>query len=220
MQEPIQSQTYVSKLRVGTKTIENVHEDIEETVLARLLPHYKKANLAFPPKELCFIVLKAEKILEVWGENGQDWRFIRSYPVLGASGVAGPKLREGDRQVPEGIYRITWLHPNSSYHLSMKLNYPNEYDHQQANRERRTQLGGDIFIHGKDLSIGCVAIGDASIEDLFITVSKVGINNVKVIIVPNDLRKKEPIKGEYYHRLPWLKELYAELKTELTNYCR
>jgi len=220
MQEPIQSQTYVSKLRVGTKTIENVHEDIEETVLARLLPHYKKANLAFPPKKLCFIVLKAEKILEVWGENGQDWRFIRSYPVLGASGVAGPKLREGDRQVPEGIYRITWLHPNSSYHLSMKLNYPNEYDHQQANRERRTQLGGDIFIHGKDLSIGCVAIGDASIEDLFITVSKVGINNVKVIIVPNDLRKKEPIKGEYYHRLPWLKELYAELKTELTNYCR
>lgn len=155
-QEPFQPQTHVSQLRVGTKTIENVHEDIEATVLARLLPYYKKTNLAFPPQKLCFIVLKAEKILEVWGKNEQEWRFIRSYPVLGASGVAGPKLREGDRQVPEGIYRITWLHPNSSYHLSMKLNYPNEYDRQQAKLEGRTQLGGDIFIHGKDLSIGCV----------------------------------------------------------------
>lgn len=72
----------------------------------------------------------------------------------------------------------------------------------------------------KTFQLVVFAIGDAPIEDLLITVSKVGINNVKVIIVPNDLRKKEPIKGEYYHRLPWLKELYAELKTELTNYCR
>jgi murein L,D-transpeptidase YafK len=81
-----------------------------------------------------------------------------------ASGKAGPKLREGDGQVPEGIYRIDGLNPNSSYHLSLKLNYPNDFDLEQARTEGRTELGGDIFIHGKAVSIGKTRAGRVGIR--------------------------------------------------------
>jgi L,D-transpeptidase catalytic domain len=95
----------------------------------------------------------------VWVETSGQVVFIHSYSVLVASGHNGPKLREGDRQVPEGFYRITSLNPNSSYHLSIKLNYPNAFDQQHADEEGRDRLGGDIFIHGKAASIGCLAMG-------------------------------------------------------------
>ena len=97
-----------------------------------------------------------------------------------------------DYQVPEGLYRIAYLNPASSYHLSMKVDYPNAFDHQQAVRERRTRLGGDIFIHGKNVSIGCVAIGDPGIEELFTLAADTGIARMKVILAPNDLRIGAP----------------------------
>ena len=90
--------------------------------------------------------------------------------------------------MPEGVYRIEYLNPNSSYHLSMKVDYPNAYDPAMAKRDGRTRLGGDIFIHGKDVSIGCVALGDRAIEELFTLVAETGTERVKVIIAPNDLR--------------------------------
>jgi murein L,D-transpeptidase YafK len=97
-----------------------------------LCPPFAQAGVVYPPDELTLLGLKAERSLEVWALSGDSWSFIKSYPIKGASGNAGPKLREGDRQVPEGIYRIIGLNPNSSYHLSMKLNYPNEFDLQKA----------------------------------------------------------------------------------------
>ena len=69
------------------------------------------------------------------------------YPILAASGVLGPKLREGDKQVPEGIYGAEALNPNSKFHLSIRLNYPNTFDRRMAQSDGRTQLGGDIMIH-------------------------------------------------------------------------
>lgn len=91
--------------------------------------------------------------------------------MLAASGGPGPKLREGDLQVPEGVYRLTAFNPNSSYHLSLRVDYPNAEDRAAEDRavarsDRRTSLGGDIFIHGKAVSIGCLAIGDPGIEEL------------------------------------------------------
>jgi len=71
---------------------------------------------------------------------------VADYRITAASGTAGPKLREGDRQVPEGIYRIVGLNPNSRYHLSMKLDYPNAFDRHQAARDGRARPGSDIFI--------------------------------------------------------------------------
>ncbi len=122
------------------------------------LDHYfTKAKISYPPREVTLIALKQEKKLELWARDTGEFRFIRDYYILAASGEAGPKLRQGDRQVPEGVYRITELNPNSHYHLSMKINYPNEFDLIHAEHEGRTDLGSDIFIHGKDASIGCLA---------------------------------------------------------------
>jgi murein L,D-transpeptidase YafK len=62
------------------------------------------------------------------GRHGQGWAFIHSYLIRSGSGRLGPKLRSGDHQVPEGIYRVTGFNPKSRFYLSMRLDYPNEFD--------------------------------------------------------------------------------------------
>ena len=145
----------------GRRTVEDRLAQYGDSVRRRLLPYFEKAQIPYPPDKLVFVGVKQEKMLEIWasGANGQ-FRLIRTYPILGASGLLGPKLREGDRQVPEGIYRIESLNPNSRYHLSMRINYPNEFDRACAKEENRTNIGGDIMIHGGSASIGCLAMGD------------------------------------------------------------
>jgi murein L,D-transpeptidase YafK len=139
---------------------------------------------------------------------------VRSWPVLAASGTSGPKLREGDLQVPEGIYRINQLNPNSAYHLSLGLNYPNAADRARAALDGRSDLGSDIFIHGKDVSAGCLAIGDDAIEELFWLAAAVGMDRFTVLIVPTDLRQASPkVQGPR-----WLPELYRNLEAELSRF--
>ncbi len=73
------------------------------------------------------MILKQERRVELYAQNSvaeSSWRFIRSYPILAASGHLGPKLREGDWQVPEGIYAVESLNPNSHYHLALHVDYP------------------------------------------------------------------------------------------------
>lgn len=154
----------------------------------RLAPHFRRASVGYPPKRIALLAFKKERRVSLWASDGKTWQFIRGYPILAASGNAGPKLRQGDYQVPEGLYRITWLNPASSYHLSMKVDYPNAFDRRQAALDGRTRLGGDIFIHGKNVSIGCIALGDPAIEELFTLAADAGPHAIRVIIAPNDLR--------------------------------
>jgi murein L,D-transpeptidase YafK len=140
---------------------------------------------------------------------------VRNYEIRRASGEAGPKLREGDGQVPEGLYRIDGLNPNSSYHLSLKINYPNEFDRQQASIDGRTQLGGDIFIHGREVSIGCLAMGDDAIEELFVLAHRVGKENISVLLAPRDFRQR-PISGSA--GVAWVDTLYSQVRQELKRY--
>ena len=182
----------------------------------RMLPFFQAAGIAYPPAAVTMIVLKAERRIELWAQHGGTWKFVKTYEIAGASGKPGPKLREGDRQVPEGIYRIESLNPNSSYHLSMRLNYPNAFDVERAKLDGRSGLGGDIFINGKDDSIGCLAMGDEAIEELFVLVDRIGIRNVTVIIAPRDLRRHS---AEFNSDLPsWVGGLYAILLQELLRF--
>lgn len=182
---------------------------------ARLAAHFEKQKIAYPPRELVLVGLKQEKILEVYAQSGTNrLRLIRTYPILAASGVAGPKLREGDRQVPEGIYAIESLNPNSRYHLSLRVNYPNAFDREQARQEQRTNLGGDIMIHGKAASIGCLAMGDEAAEDLFVLAADTGLENIKVILAPLDLRKHDVVPGAE-NMPPWTVQLYERVRAEL-----
>jgi murein L,D-transpeptidase YafK len=146
------------------------------------------------------------------------WQYITTYPVLGASGKTGPKLAEGDRQVPEGVYQIELLNPISRFHLSLRLNYPNEFDRRMGAADGRTDLGTDIVIHGSSVSIGCLAMGDDAAEDLFILAARTGKENVRVLIAPTDFRLEPPRLIMYEPR--WASVLYASLSDELKQFRR
>ncbi len=195
---------------VGKRTVSEVVDTYGVQARSRIKPYFEKVDISYPPQNVTFLAMKDMDLLEVWASNGGYWVKVKEYEIQAASGVPGPKLREGDRQVPEGIYKVTGLNPNRSYHLSMKLNYPNEFDLIWAKKENRTEPGSNIFIHGKAVSIGCLAMGDDAIEELFVLGSDVGISNIKVIITPTDPRKNvlTPPTGSN----PWVKELYENIK--------
>ena len=95
----------------------------------------------------------------------EAFRRVATYHITKASGELGPKRKEGDRQVPEGCYVIEAFNPKSEYHLSLRLNYPNDSDRILSDPQRP---GGDIYIHGGAKSIGCIPLGDAVIEELYL----------------------------------------------------
>lgn len=189
-----------------------------EQARARLVAHFAAAAVAFPPPQVSLLAFKDTRVVEVYaGAAEGPWRLIRRYPILAASGVAGPKLREGDNQVPEGTYAVTLLNPNSRFHVSLRLGYPNEFDREMARSDGRANLGGDIMIHGAALSMGCLAMGDDAAEELFTLAAAVGLDHVKVVISPTDFRTGEltPAAGT----LPaWTGRFYRALASELAQY--
>jgi murein L,D-transpeptidase YafK len=134
-------------------------------------------KIAFPPSNVVFRAWKNERILEVWA-NG---KMLKSYPIAAMSGGLGPKRKEGDRQVPEGLYSINRFNPKSLFHLSLGLNYPNASDRILGDQ---AMPGGDIFIHGSNKSIGCLAMGDAQIEEIY-TLAKASRGRIQVLILPS-----------------------------------
>lgn len=198
----------------GQWTVSDVLQAYGKSAVDKLSHYFGKAKVAYPPREVALIAYKQEKKLELWARDKGEFRLIRDYFIIAASGDAGPKLRQGDRQVPEGVYRITDLNPNSHYHLSMRLNYPNEFDLIHADLDGRSNLGSDIFIHGKDASIGCLAMGDTAIRELFVLTAQVGVANVKVVITPHDPRTY-PLLANSEELPPWTSELYAMIAREI-----
>ncbi|MBE6383114.1 MAG: hypothetical protein E7049_08920 [Lentisphaerae bacterium] len=163
--------------------------------------------------KLRILVFKSERSVEV---NAPGWKAPRIYPMTAFSGTLGTKLREGDGQIPEGIYGIEYLNPNSSYYLSLKVTYPNASDRARAKADGRTNLGGDIMIHGKAVTIGCVPVGDDAIEDIFYLASAVGIKNISVVIAPYDMRKGRKPELEL-SPLKWYPNLCDEINTALSG---
>ena len=163
--------------------------------------------------KLRILVFKNERSVEV---HAPGWKAPRIYPMTAFSGTLGPKLREGDGQIPEGIYGIEYLNPNSSYYLSLKVTYPNASDRARAKADGRTNLGGDIMIHGTAVTIGCVPVGDNAIEDIFYLASAVGIKNVSVVIAPYDMRKGRRPELER-SPLKWYPNLCDEIQTALSG---
>lgn len=116
--------------------------------------------------ELFIRIFKEEEKLETWLKHRSSDMFVlfKSYDFCAASGVLGPKRKQGDYQVPEGFYYIDRFNPASWFHLSLGINYPNPSDRILGNK---TNLGGDIFLHGACVSVGCVAITDEWIEEVY-----------------------------------------------------
>lgn len=108
---------------------------------------------------------KEERQLELFVHNRTTGKFelFRTYRIAGTSGGPGPKLEEGDGQVPEGFYRVppSAMHPASRYHLAFNIGYPNEFDCSLG------RTGSEIMIHGNRVSIGCLAMTDEKIEEIY-----------------------------------------------------
>lgn len=184
---------------------------------ARLQPYFAAAGVPYPPTRFLLLGLKQERELQLYAAGpAGEWRFIRSFPVFGASGTLGPKLREGDRQVPEGVYAIVYLNPNSVSHLSLALGYPNDFDRAHAAEDGREPaiLGGDIMIHGGSGSIGCLAVGDQAAEDLFVLAAEAGWEHAVVVVSPVDFRRTE-LPADHVPPTPWAPRLYAWLRARL-----
>lgn len=199
------------------KTIADRVAQFGEAVRARLTPAFERIGVAYPPQRVTLIGLKAERRVEVWvsGHDG-EWKHLKGYPILGMSGDLGPKLKEGDMQVPEGIYRVESLNPNSLYHLALRVNYPNEEDRRRGEEEGRSDLGSDIMIHGKNCSIGCLAMGDEGAEDLFVLAAETGIDSITVILSPVDFRV-QGLPADMPPVPTWTAERYDAIQRELKS---
>ena len=199
----------------GDYTVESRLAQIGGRARARWAPYFRNAGVSYPPQSVVMATFKRERRVEVYaGSNPYDLALVRSIAIFAASGGPGPKLREGDRQVPEGIYEIAKLNPNSAYHVALRLAYPNEFDRLMGRRDNRHRLGGDIMIHGSDRSIGCVAVGDQAAEDLFVLAADAGLEHVTVVIAPRDFRRTgetQPMPGQP----AWVHELYADIHRRL-----
>jgi murein L,D-transpeptidase YafK len=143
-------------------------------------------------------IFKEPAILELWlqkdATSGKFERF-RTYPICKFSGTLGPKIKEGDNQAPEGIYRVepSQMNPNSRFHLSFNLGYPNEFDR----HHKRT--GSALMVHGSCRSIGCFAMGDDAIEEIWTLCSAAldaGQKAFDVHIFPFPLRESKLKKQE------------------------
>jgi len=199
----------------GKKTVSDRVAQFGDAVRIRLAPQFSRTGVMYPPRRVTLVGLKAERMLQVWvlGDDG-TWKHLRDYPILGMSGVLGPKLKEGDMQVPEGLYKVESLNPNSLYHLALRVNYPNSQDRVRGKKDGRSELGSDIMIHGKTCSIGCLAMGDEAAEDLFVLAAETGIENVAIILSPIDFRTQD--LPEKMPALPsWSGDLYDVIKEEL-----
>lgn len=127
---------------------------------------FEKKNVQFPPAEIYISSYKFDMEMELWakGNSGEDFKLIKTYEICQVSGALGPKREQGDLQIPEGVYQLEYFNPNSAYHLSMKINYPNKADQLLGTQGN---LGGDIFIHGDCVTIGCLPIQDEPIKELY-----------------------------------------------------
>ncbi len=201
------------------KTIHDRLSEFSAPVGERLAPSFEHAGVHYPPSRMAFVALKETRKLELWAANEyEDLRLIREYDILAASGRLGPKLREGDKQVPEGLYRIVLLNPNSLYHLSLRVSYPNEFDLKHAAEEGRTEPGTDIMIHGGARSSGCLAVGDEGAEDVFVLAALTETREIPLLISPVDFRTR---KFSAPADMPaWTEALYREIRTALADYSR
>ncbi|OQX06656.1 MAG: hypothetical protein BWK76_25865 [Desulfobulbaceae bacterium A2] len=137
--------------------------EVTRRVMPRLSQEVEAAGLRVGAP-IFLRIFKLPGVLELWLEHQGRYRLFRSYPICAASGYLGPKLREGDWQSPEGLYSVgqAQMNPTSAYHLSFDLGFPNEYD------LAHLRSGSALMVHGNCASVGCYAMTDSRIEEIYL----------------------------------------------------
>lgn len=156
--------------------------DLLPKVEDSMITQFRSKNINWPPAAVYIRSFKYDRQLELWvkSDTKSPYKLFKTYKVCMQSGTMGPKRMEGDYQVPEGFYYINDFNPNSTYHLSLGLNYPNASDRILSDSLRP---GSSIYIHGNCVSVGCIAISDVPIEELFVIASAARTNGQEFIPV-------------------------------------
>ncbi|MBA4166916.1 MAG: hypothetical protein H0X41_05140 [Chitinophagaceae bacterium] len=182
-----------------------------------LMRQFREKNLEWPARNIYIRSFKFDSQLEVWVKSGysDQYRLFKTYKVCALAGTLGPKRMAGDYQVPEGFYCISEFNPRSTYYLSLGLNYPNSADRILGDS---LQPGGDIYIHGKCVTSGCIPITDQQIEDVYILAAQAhaqGQDFIPVHIFPIQYKNAKSVA--YLAR--YLKDFpeYAHLSNELKH---
>lgn len=152
-------------------------------------------------------IFKAESQLEVWMRKGDTFEHFATYPVCHWSGTLGPKIKEGDKQTPEGFYTVTQrqLHRIGRHPRSLNLGFPNAFDKSQS------RTGSYILVHGACSSVGCFAMTNAVIEEIYGLTSasiKAGQEHVPVHVFPFRMTEAN---FEKHKSSPWI-DFWANLK--------
>lgn len=183
-------------------TYQRVKQAYEEKFVL-LSSNFKEQGLSFPPKEIYFRAFKEEGDLEVWVKNGNSFVLFKTYSICKKSGELGPKSKEGDLQVPEGFYHIDRFNSNSNFWLSLGINYPNQAD---KNRSNATSLGGDIFIHGSCVTVGCLPMTDNYIKEIYLL----------AVLAKNHGQAKIPVHI-FPYRFSFFKDIYYKNSNDNIN---
>jgi murein L,D-transpeptidase YafK len=181
-----------------------------------LMKQFREKKLAWPAKNIYLRSFKYDSQLEVWVKYRDDepYKLFKTYKVCALAGTLGPKRMQGDYQVPEGFYYINEFNPKSSFHLSLGLNYPNASDRILADS---LLPGGDIYIHGKCVTTGCIPIQDDQIEELYILAAHArtqGQDFIPVHIFPVQFKNEKSVAylGKFLKQFPEYARLTNQLK--------
>ena len=161
----LNNQKATQDLKLGDEDYENGAKRfaaVKRKVTPRLKRRFEEKVLKWG-SPIFIRAFKKERQLELWVKNGQSFVLFKSYFIAGTSGSPGPKLRQGDGQIPEGFYIVTphQMNPESNFHLSFNIGYPNQFDRAHG------RTGDFIMVHGSDVSIGCMAMTDKKIEEIY-----------------------------------------------------
>jgi murein L,D-transpeptidase YafK len=178
----------------------------EARVTAKLKEDLAKSGLALG-SPVFVRIFKEPSVLEVWIKKGAAYERFRKYDICKFSGSLGPKLKEGDGQAPEGIYPVApeQMNPNSRFHLAFNLGYPNAFD------KFHGRTGSALMVHGNCVSVGCYAMGDDAIEEIWTLCAgafRAGQTSIRFHIFPFPLTDPK-LKREAKN--PWI-EFWKELK--------
>ncbi|MDR0762471.1 MAG: L,D-transpeptidase family protein [Campylobacteraceae bacterium] len=132
-----------------------------------VLKNLSNANISMDNLNILFIAYKNEAVLEIYAKNKDEdfYKLLQQYDIMQSSGDLGPKSAQGDKQVPEGFYYINRFNPSSNFYLSLGINYPNAADKLRSDAK---DLGGDIFIHGSFVTVGCLPMSDDKIKEIYL----------------------------------------------------
>jgi len=173
-------------------------------------------KLVWPAKYIYIRSFKYDSQMEVWVKNDikDPFQLFKTYKICALAGTLGPKRMAGDFQVPEGFYYINEFNPKSNYYLSLGLNYPNVSDRILSDS---LQPGGDIYIHGSCVTVGCIPITDGQIDELYVLAAQAksaGQDFIPVHIFPvrYNVKRSSDYLGKLTKDDPSLKQFALKLE--------